>query len=256
VVTALGYFIVALPATFPFTGEYFLAADQVWLVGTILSMVTLLFATSLIVMIALVLSFGVRSPRYGVSSSGWRRLHGMAGSKSSVRELPRKMFGIFTVGFGYLLAALAIMGGCIGLFGGDLGRIGSKIAAFSHSLAAGDLRRPTAGWSDDELGAVSDNLRTQFSGLRALATDVSQSVTLVEEEIARLARTAASLGNDSEEQALSIARTREAVRGAPGRGESHHRLGGGRGGPRRESCGACPSAHLFPDPGDFEGRGG
>ncbi|MEW5765270.1 MAG: methyl-accepting chemotaxis protein [Acidobacteriota bacterium] len=429
VVTAFGYFIVVLPATLPFTGEYFLAAfviygitripanwyfkrhllpplrnylsarragralsqselrdtylalsshlsrstranlllwafsavlllaaDQIWLVGTVLSMVTLLFTTSIIVMIALVLSYYINKARlepvmeevqlllertpdvasrrislsrklvvvvFGMNSlvflafgvllyaqmaraiqagvlrssetqirglldrlegtgkegwldvlragtpdgcesavvdatgtplaehpegafggaSGmrkWLRRSGMIGKdqiqvstpKGQARLLPgpggtglvvlaspgltapKRMFGIFTVGFGYLLVALVVMGGYIGLFGSDLGRIGAKIAAFSHSLAAGDLRKPVAGWSDDELGAVSDNLRTQFSGLRDLATEVSRSVALVEEEIGRLARTADSLGRDSEEQARSIARTREAVRGA------------------------------------------
>jgi methyl-accepting chemotaxis protein len=139
---------------------------------------------------------------------------GLVVSPSPDLTAPKKMFGIFTVGFGYLLAALAIMGGFIWLFGSDLGRIGAKIGAFSAALASGDLRKPMAGWSDDELGAVSDSLRTQFAGLKTLASDVSQSVALVEEEIARLARTADRLARESEEQARSISRTREAVREA------------------------------------------
>lgn len=122
-----------------------------------------------------------------------------------------KMFAIFTVGFFYLVVALLLLALFIGLFGRDLASVGRRLAAFSHRMAEGDLRSAVPVWSDDELGRISDDLHTQFHGLRTLAAEVGLSAKVVEEEIGRLSLTAESLSRGVESQNRSLAETRESV---------------------------------------------
>jgi methyl-accepting chemotaxis protein len=125
---------------------------------------------------------------------------------------PSKMFSIFTVGFGYLVASLLILGLFIALFGKDLSRITDKINRFSRQLAEGDLRAVVPAWSDEELGAVAGNLRKAFLGLRGLTLEVTQSAKMLDEEVRRLVGTSQDLQRQVSLQTQSLEATRGSIR--------------------------------------------
>jgi methyl-accepting chemotaxis protein len=112
----------------------------------------------------------------------------------------------------FLIATLVVFSGYILWLGRDTARTLSETAAFNKRLAAGDLTRVPAIWSDDELGAMADDLRSTFQGLGKLVREVAGASAAVDEEVAQTLGVTEGLRHHVTSQAASAERTTQSMR--------------------------------------------
>ena len=112
----------------------------------------------------------------------------------------------------FLVLTLAVMGFYILWLNKDTARTLRSAVEFNQRLAAGDLTRTPAVWSDDELGILLDNLRSAFQGLQRMTREIANASTSVDEEVGRTGAVTDSIHREVTSQTASADRTAESLR--------------------------------------------
>lgn len=117
-----------------------------------------------------------------------------------------------TFGLGFLVITLLIFGLYIYWLSKDLAGVLARMVDASKRLSSGDLRRPPAIWSDDELGTMADQLRGTFLGLGRMTREIAVASASVDSEVTRTTEVVSALHDQVAAQVESADRTRAAVK--------------------------------------------
>ncbi len=113
---------------------------------------------------------------------------------------PWKVVSLLKVGFLYILVMICLLAGFMLLLGKDIHRSVKRISMFSQKIASGDLRESVPLWSDDELGAVGDNLRESHASLRRMGRELDHAAVIVDQEVNRTVHITHTLSEEARHQ--------------------------------------------------------
>ncbi len=128
----------------------------------------------------------------------------LAANPDSVNALMARMIGS---GLLFLLLTVSIQGIYVLWLSRDTSRTLKRAVEANKRLAAGDLTRIPAIWSDDEMGTLTDNLRAAFQGLQRMTRELSAASVAVDEEVARTVGVTDALHGEISSQTASADRT-------------------------------------------------
>ncbi len=155
---------------------------------------------------ATVISLRRQVALYPVSST---RLLALVANPEFMNHLMARMIGS---GLLFLLLTVSIQGVYVLWLSRDQARTLKRAVDYNKRLAAGDLTRVPAIWSDDEMGTLTDNLRVAFQSLQRMTRELSAASVAVDEEVARTVGVTDALHGEISSQTASADRTTESLK--------------------------------------------
>jgi methyl-accepting chemotaxis protein len=115
-------------------------------------------------------------------------------------------------GFLFLVATLVVFALYILGLSRDMGMSLQRMVEFNDRLAAGDLTRVPAIWSDDEMGNVADNMRKTFQSLNRMSRELASASSAVDGEVSKTAGVTESLHKQVASQTYFADQTTKSVK--------------------------------------------